>query len=396
MTPFQHGFRKGYSTTTQLVSSIHVFSSILDRSGQVDIIFLDFSKAFDRVPHDKLIIKLENIGLPYFIVRWIAGYLHNRKQIVDIDTIHSEPLDVKSGVPQGSVLGPLLFLIYINDIVSVVHPDSCIRLFADDCVLFREINCQSNQVSLNGSLKAITEWCSLWGMQLNGEKSVLLRLTNKKHPFKFNYNIGSYSLLEVNEYKYLGVTIQNNLKWGSHIKNVCASAFRKLGLIKRKLKISPPELKLLAYYSLIRPKLEYCSIVWDPFTKKDIARLEKVQRMAVRFVYGKYKRTDSPTLLMQSNRIMTLETRRKIARLKFLHKLFYNKINLGNSYFFQLATARPTRYRNSFSLTPIFARTNIFKHSFFPRTVNEWNGLPVEIFSEHFDSDLENYLMTVK
>lgn len=149
---FQHGFRKGFSTATQLTSIVHSFAGVLDKSGQVDVIFLDFRKAFNLVPHTQLMHKLQLIGLPVFITNWISPYLSDRTQYVSIDDKCSMSLPVTSGMPQGSVLGPLLFLICINDIVDVITSPVQIRLFADDCILFNEINCHEDQIQLNSDL----------------------------------------------------------------------------------------------------------------------------------------------------------------------------------------------------------------------------------------------------
>lgn len=268
ITEFQHGFRKGYSTVTQLVTTVHEFASTLDKSGQIDAVFIDFSKAFDRVPHGKLLFKLESIGLDSAIVKWIGSYLHGRRQYVEVGSGCSEMLDVTSGVPQGSVLGPLLFLIYVNDIVSVVDPGVNIRLFADDCVLFKDVLCTNDQLALNSSLNSIQDWCYQWKMKLNLEKTVFFRITNKKKYLSFQYKIKDYNVSEVDHYKYLGLTIDRHLGWSKHIDNITSAAFRKLGLIRHKLKNTPPNVKLLAFNTLVRPKLEYGSVVWDPFTKK--------------------------------------------------------------------------------------------------------------------------------
>lgn len=187
LTSFQHGFRKGYSTVTQLVTVTHEFAKALDNNVQVDTIFLDLSKAFDKVPHDKLIQKLKNINLPESLVAWVSRYLMNREQYVLIDGHASSCLPVTSGVPQGSVLGPLLFLVYINDIVTVVTPTTHVRLFADDCILFREISSMQDQIELNTNLDNIYSWCRDWGMVVNAEKTVSLRITRKKSPFQFQY-----------------------------------------------------------------------------------------------------------------------------------------------------------------------------------------------------------------
>lgn len=273
LTSFQHGFRKGYSTVTQLVTVIHTFASAIDNNNQIDLIFLDFSKAFDKVTHSKLIFKLRKYDIPEILVSWIAEYLRNREQFVDIGGHHSACLPVTSGVPQVSVLGPLLFLLYVNDIVDVVKPNVQIRLYADDCVLFKEVTRDSDQYDLNDSLARIFLWCTHWEMTLNVERSVFLPISRKKTTLYYNYMLGSSPLKEVTNYKYLGVTICNNLSWNLHVQNISSSAFRKLYFLKYKLKHAPASVKLLAYYYLIRPKLEYACIAWDPYTQCNVKNL---------------------------------------------------------------------------------------------------------------------------
>lgn len=197
----------------------------------------------------------------------------------------------------------------------------------------------------------------------------------------FTYQSGTQTLAEVVEYKYLGVTLTNDLSWNKHISNICASSFRKLGLLRHKLKHAPSTVKKLTYLTVIRPSLEYASIVWDPYTKRNIEALELIQRKAVRFIYSKYRRTDSPTNLMKENSIPTLEKRRKIHRLKFLFLLNNNKLSVNRDLYLKPLTTRQTRHRQTHSLTPYFARTNIFKYSFFPRTINDWNCLPQSLTS---------------
>lgn len=369
----QHGFRKGYSTVTQLVTVIHSLASCFDKNGQIDAIFLDFSKAFDRVPHDKLILKLRKIKLPEILITWIRSYLTNRSQCVEVNGRRSGYLPVGSGVPQGSVLGPLLFLIYINDIVTVIDPSIEIRLFADDCVLFHEITSPNDQHLLNTALANISEWCNTWDMKLNIGKTVYLRFSRRKAPLSFEYRLGSLPLHEETAYKYLGVTLTNTLSWNTHINSICSSAYRKLYFLRHKLKQSPPAVKLLAYNTLIRPKLEYACVVWDPFTKTNINHLENVQRKAVRFIYSKFSPYDSPTELMQANNIPYLALRRKAARLEFLYLLWNHKLAINPSPYLSSSTSRLTRHHHPNSLTPYFSRTDLFKFSFFPRTVTDWN-----------------------
>lgn len=376
LSPYQHGFRKGLSTTTQLCTVIHSLASVIDKGGQVDVIFLDFCKAFDCIPHDKLMVKLQLIGLPNFLLAWICNYLSDRSQFVCINNQNSILLPVTSGVPQGSVLGPLLFLIYCNDVVNCVNPPVNVRLFADDCILFNSITSSNDQAALQSTLNNICLWCNQWGMKLNLDKSVLLRVTNKKKPVLTDYTLSNQPLKEVKEYKYLGVTLTNNLSWNSHIKQVSSAAFRKLCMLRHKLKDAPTKVKFLAYQSLILPKLEYACVAWDPYTKTNIDALEKIQRRAVRFIYSLYKPGSSVTSVMLSNGITSLQSRRRFLRLKFLYQLSNRKFALNPDPYLTPLRTRQTRHSHALSLTPYFARTNLFKFSFFPRTIEEWNDLP--------------------
>lgn len=216
-------------------------------------------------------------------------------------------------------------------------------------------------------------------MQLNAAKSVFMKITNKKLVHSFPYTLPSHPLVEVTEYKYLGVTITNNLSWNSHIANTCSSSYRKLGLLRHKLKNVPAKVKQLAYYSLIRPKLEYACTVWDPYTKKNIVALEAIQRKAVRFMFSKYRTSDSPSILMNENSIPQLQIRRKIQRLKYLFLLKNNKLAMSPEPYLTPLTTRPTRHHHAQSVTPYQAKINAFKYSFFPRTVEEWNKLPSDV-----------------
>lgn len=248
-------------------------------------------------------------------------------------------------------------------------------------MIFREISSPNDQIDLNISLAGISDWCKTWGMRLNVEKTLFLRFSRQKAPLSFTYMLGSSPLKEETKYKYLGVTFTNKLSWNLHIDNVCSSALRKLYFLRHKLKNSPPNVKLLAYYSLIRPKLEYACVVWDPFTKQNIKCLERVQKKAVRFIYSKFSRYDSPSQIMRDNGIELLEQRRKNLRLRFLSMLFRGDLAINPSSYLSRSASRLTRHHHPNSLTPYFARTDVFKFSFFPRTVTDWNNslLPVSI-----------------
>lgn len=255
----QHGFRRGLSTATQLIHTSNDFCSTLDKMGQIDAIFLDFEKAFDRVLHSKLLLKLRNILQNQQILQWLDSYLSHRQQYVQISTSSSPIAPVFSGVPQGSVLGPLLFLIYLNDLKL----DSPVRarFFADDCVVYHTILAEGDQTILNNYLCAVSNWCQNWTMSLNVTKCKQMTLTRKKVPLQYSYTINSASLEPVEQFKYLGVTFSANLSWSPHIKNMVSVASKRLWLIRHRLKHATTKTRLVTYTSLVRPLLEYADVV---------------------------------------------------------------------------------------------------------------------------------------
>lgn len=198
---------------------------------QVDVISLDLSKAFDRVSHTKLLNKLCGYGVNLQIIRWIQACLTNRQHFLEVAGERSSFLPISSGVPQGSVLGPILFLLYINDIASGVHPNIEVRLFADDCLLFTRVKTPSDQTCLNDSLNIIYNWCAQWDMEINFKKSACMTVSHKKTPLMFDYAVNMNQIKRSTQIKYLGMTITNTLNWNSHINNICGSAQCKLGLL---------------------------------------------------------------------------------------------------------------------------------------------------------------------
>lgn len=349
------------------------------RHAQTDIILLDFSKAFDCVGHTKLMGKLENVIGKGAISAWVKDFLSNRSQFVVFENTPSETVPVTSGVPQGSVLGPLLFLIFINDITSNIECN--IKLFADDCIIYREINSYTDHLMLNTSLSKITKWCSDWQMTINIKKSVTMTVSTKKQPSMFTYFINDIPLSKVSQHKYLGITLTSDLRWDSHITNITAAALRKLFYLKRCLKTSPTPTKLLAYRTFVRPLLEYASTIWFPHSTTLMKKIESVQRKAIRFIYNKYKRTDSPTNLLADSGIKSLSVRARHARLKFLFQLIHNSYKIDTHKYISFSQTRPTRHKHDRTITEYSCSNDTFMYSFFPMAIREWNKLDPVITS---------------
>lgn len=208
------------------------------------------------VCHRKLLFRLSKIINDEKILGWITDWLHSRSQYVTFNHAQSSSATVTSGVPQGSVLGPLLFIIYINDITQVIRDTPVkLRLYADDCVLYTRVTNRQDQEVLNNVFSSFCGWSNAWQMSINYQKTVQMTFTNKKQPLSFSYSCNGHYLNSVNTFKYLGVTFTQNLKWHLHIETICARALRKLGYLKWTLKCSTKDCKLTARQTITRERL---------------------------------------------------------------------------------------------------------------------------------------------
>lgn len=376
----QHGFRKGRSCETQLSALVNDLQIILDNRSQADLIIMDFSKAFDKVPHQRLLAKLHHVGIRNNIHGWINCFLTNRHQQVVVDGESSRQTPVVSGVPQGTVLGPLLFLIYINDLPN--NLSSSVRLFADDCIIYREIKSSDDSVALQEDIDHLRNWESTWQMGFNKSKCFHMRVTHKRKPTINQYIMGEDPLTEVTNHPYLGVEISSDLTWNRHINQVASKANSTLGLLKRTLSNCDSHTKEIAYKTLVRPLLEYCQIIWDPHQQNTINTLEKVQRRAARFVLRDYKRSSSVSEMLKQLDWEPLEVRRTKARLCTIYKESHGIIPSNITHLKhqpsndQLPSRPKTRQSNSkTNYRRVQANKNNYLHSLYPWTIPEWNLL---------------------
>ena len=278
--------RQFRSCGTQLIPTVHDLSENFNCGNQTDVILLDFTKAFDKVPHCCLCHKLNQLGINGSLLSWIKCFLTDRYQQVTINGKVSSLSKVTSGVPQGTVLTPLLFLCYINDITTDI---SCkIKLYADDVLIYNTITSEEDCRTLQNDLNILNEWAITWKMCFNPTKCEFVRVTNKKNIISFQYFIQSNNIQEVQQAKYLGVTINNKLSWSNHIKIISSKANSVVGFLRRNFNHCPTKTKSTLYLSLVRPILEYAATVWAPYHHTDISQLEAVQRRAARFTMNCY------------------------------------------------------------------------------------------------------------
>ena len=295
-----------------------------DSKKQIDIAILDFSKAFDTVPHERLLKKLMHYGIDGQTWTWIAAFLRDHTQCVVVDGISSTSTSVDSGVPQGTVLGPLLFLLYINDLPQNVT--SQVRLFADDCLLYRSVKCTQDQLDLQRDLTSLHEWSLKWGMNFNPSKCVILSMSRSESKLTKFYTLDGVILEHVQEAKYLGVILSEDLKWAKHIQFITAKANSTLGLLRRNVHHCPEKLREQAFISLVRSRLEYSSTVWDPYLAQDIDKIEMVQRRGARYVKQEFHHMASVTALLKDLQWPELAERRREARLALMYKIIHGKV----------------------------------------------------------------------
>ena len=212
----QHGFRSQHSCVTQLISLLEDLSYSMDHHQQTDVSLLDFAKAFDSVPHQRLLVKLKHYGITNNICHWISTWLTQRSQQVVLDGASSESVSVQSGVPQGTVFGPLMFLIYINDITESIS--SPLRLFTDDCILYKTITTEEDAVQLQNDLDHLFAWAIKWQLHFNVTKCIIMHFTRSLSPILFNYKLNDCNLTTSGQHSYLGILLDNKLSWSSHIK----------------------------------------------------------------------------------------------------------------------------------------------------------------------------------
>ena len=393
----QHGFRRHHSCETQLVSTIETIARSLDNGKQIDLLVLDFAKAFDTVAHERLLLKLGNYGVSGALNSWIRVWLTQRTQQVVVEGESSDERQVKSGVPQGTVLGPLMFLLFINDIGDGIN--SQLRLFADDSLLFKTINNDNDANQLQKDLDQLISWSKKWQMSFNPTKCNTLRITKKKRPIQQRYSMLGHTLQEVDTASYLGVELSSTLSWDNHVNKITAKANRTLGFVKRNLGKCPSNIKAQAYQALVRPHLEYTSSAWDPYTSKHKSQIEMVQRRAARFVTSTYsKEPGTVTKILKDLEWPTLEKRREVSRLTLMYKLLHGQAAIQLPTYIQRLSPR-TRLYHPERFRQMTTHKEVYQASFFPRTIVNWNALPVELLEAHtleaFKGGLSRQLLCV-
>src|SRR5215469_6813345 len=358
----QHGFTQGRSCLTNLMETVEKWVECIDEGDGVDVMYLDFRKAFDTVPHLRLLWKLEIVGLNMQLVNWIKAFLTDRRMRVIVNGKTSSWTKVLSGVPQGSVLGPLLFLVFVMDLPKVIRQKA--MMFADDTKLWSRISEAADGIKLQEDLDNICKWLNDWQLQPNIDKYKVMHI---HHDSSTRYELcdkGVKSVIKaVAEEKDLGILVTQDLKWARQCGEAAKKANKILGLIKRQfVALNPASFRIL-YKSFIRPHLEYCIQVWSPSLNRDINTLEKVQRRATKVEVRGIGRKSYEDRLRILN-LTTLEQRRVRGDLIETFKILKGKVKVDAGVFFHLYQHAHGLRGHRMKLSVQRCKTNLKKFSF--------------------------------
>ena len=343
----------------------------VDDGSPVDVIYLDFQKAFDKVPHQRLITKLKSHGMENSIINWIEQWLTDRRQRVVIDGEVSSWKSVLSGVPQGSVLGPILFLVYINDLEEGVTGK--ILKFADDTKLFTKTKEIGDKQNVQDAIDKLVKWSEKWQMLFNFGKCKCLHIgpVNASMIYEMGGTILSITVKE----KDLGVTMNANMKVSEQYRIVASKGNQVLGMIRRNITYNDKSLIVPLYKTIVRPHLEYCIQAWSPNLRKDIDMLEKIQRRETKLIPGlrdlRYEER------LKECGLTTLETRRLRGDQIEVFKILNGYENIDSNIFFEIKEGKITR-GHDYTLVKKQSRLDVRKYSFSQRTISVWNKLSTD------------------
>ena len=393
----QYGFRAGFSTTSALLDFVHKVSNAIDKKETTIGLFLDLSKAFDSLDHNILLDKLQHYGIRGITLKLFENYLSKRNQFVAIggDTSHLQL--IQCGVPQGSILGPLLFLLYINDITHSSSLLKCI-LFADDTSVFlshKDIDVL--QANFNRELELITLWLGLNKLTVNKTKTNYMIFTNKSINFdNISIKMGDSIIKRVNTTKFLGINIDDKLSWSTHIGAICNKLCKNVGVMY-KLKFLPKHILKMIYNSIIVPYIYYGITVWGNAFSTYLDRIIKLQKRVVRIIMS-CSYTSHTTPLFFSLKYLKFSDLYLYEVCIFMYLCMNNLIPISLSELFCLNSSihsYPTRNASSFHLPLI--RTQLFQRTIFYKGPVLWNSMPSEIKSaptfNSFKSRLRRFLV---
>ena len=414
ITSSQHGFLPSRSCNTQMLEYTGDLSVNLNSKLQTDIVYFDFAKAFDSVNHDIILHKLKySFGIDGKLLRFLKIYLMDRQQRVVIDGEFSTWQPVLSGVPQGSILGPLLFVLFINDIVKVISPDTNIVLYADDLKIWRKISNAADHNVLQSDISNLHTWATENKMNFHPSKCKVLRSTLKLKPLILDYTMAGCILETTENERDLGVIINSKLLYNKHHNQIVPKSSQRLGLLKRNCSFTKCiKSRKILYLTIVRSLYEHCSPIWRPINQTQLNKFDKIQKRAIKWIFNETYCRYSVRQYFEKQKylkILPIESKFILNDIIMFHKIFYNLsvvqlpkyiITYDRSNADAAMFQRQTRQFNSTDRLKvrctISPRVNAFKNSFFYRVHLLWNELPLEIRDierpECFKTNLEQYI----
>lgn len=364
----QHGFTKGRSCITQLLQVFEDWTDEIEEGNNIVCIYCDFMKAFDSVAHERLLKKLEQFGIRGGITSWIRSYLTDRRQRVSINGSSSEWAEVTSGVPQGSVLGPLLFVLFINDLPEV--SDSIVKLFADDAKLYSTASTLAECEKIQRNIDNLYEWSQKWLLKFHPDKCKVMKI-GKNHQ-EFTYKMGDVPLGETSEEKDLGIVTDSGITFRQHIAMKISKANQVVGMIRRSFHHLDTKMFSNLFKSRVRPVIEYGSSIWQPHLKCEIINIENVQRRATKLVGS--IRNLSYAQRLKILQLPSLEYRRRRGRMIEVYKILHHHYDTKFPWL-ELDPSNRTR-GHRLKLLKHRTKTTVKAQTFSRAIVNDWNSLP--------------------
>jgi hypothetical protein len=360
------------------------------------MIYLDFKRAFDSVPHQRLLKKLFNYGIRGNVHAWIADFLSGRTQLVVVNGVSSLPVQIGSGVPQGSVLGPVLFTLYINDMPKYVQ--SLLYLYADDTKILRQVRSTEDETILQEDLLRLSEWSKIWLLEFHPSKCKVIEISKKSSKRNFNYSLDGYPLQHTTSERDLGIIVSEDLKFSDCVADRICKANRIVGLIRRTFQYLDCNTFVLLFKSLVRPHLEYLAPVWSPYLAGDEVALEAVQRRATKLI-ANLKHLTYEQRLERLN-LPSLKTRRErgdlIEAYKIINQIYDPKVT-NNLITLQRNREDHNQNMRSHENGVIVhrSRLDIRKNFFTNRVARSWNALPNSVKTSlsvrSFEGSLDRY-----
>ena len=390
-TDRQFGFISGRSTSLQLLNVLDKWTEAIDQGKSVDCIYMDYMKAFDTVPHKRLMNKLKTYGIMDPVLGWIESFLSNRVQQVVVNNAASKWSAVSSGIPQGSVLGPLLFVIFINDLPNLV--DSDVYLFADDTKIFNIITKKEDTNILQNDLDKLSDWSDTWLLRFHPEKCKHMHIGKHNTQTDNTYKLKTTELQRAEEEKDIGVIIDSELSFEKHISEKVNKANSMFALLRRSFKYLDTKTFVPLYKTMVRTHLDYASSVWYPYKAKHIDMIESVQRRATKQLPGMKNLSYSERL--KRLKLPSLHYRRVRGDMIELYKMLNGKYDREAAPFIKLwqeVTPRTGVRGNSKKIYPQRARTELRKNAFTIRVTKLWNNLPEEVVTAPTTNTFKNRL----